>query len=45
MVGSHRKPVFTEVWVVWEQGMVDYYDNTGGLLQSTFGIDLKIPAM
>ncbi len=30
-----------EVWIIWENGRVDYYDNTGKLAQSRHGISLK----
>ncbi len=33
----------TEVWVVWENGIVDYYDHQGPLAQSGFGITLTLP--
>ncbi|MDD2724099.1 MAG: Uma2 family endonuclease [Methylovulum sp.] len=32
-----------EVWVVWENGLVDYYGKMGKLEQSGYGISLKIP--
>ncbi|MCX7096867.1 MAG: Uma2 family endonuclease [Methylococcales bacterium] len=32
----------TEVWVVWEHGKVDYYDKTGILAQSTYGVVVKL---
>jgi len=32
-----------EVWIVWENGVVDYYDKTGKLEQSTYGINVAIP--
>ena len=32
-----------EVWIVWENGIVDYYDKTGKLEQSTYGINVTIP--
>lgn len=32
-----------EVWVVWENGLVDYYGKFGKLDESSFGIHLKIP--
>lgn len=31
-----------EVWVVWENGEIDYYDKAGKLPQSAFGIEPKI---
>ncbi len=31
-----------EVWIVWENGVVDYYGKTGELEQSTYGIKLTI---
>jgi len=33
-----------EVWIVWESGIIDYYDKTGKLEQSGYGIRVKIPA-
>ena len=32
-----------EVWILWENGIVDYYDKTGKLEQSTYGINVTIP--
>jgi len=32
-----------EVWVLWENGIADYYDKTGKLEQSTYGINITIP--
>ncbi|MDP2902360.1 MAG: Uma2 family endonuclease [Methylovulum sp.] len=32
-----------EVWIVWENGIVDYYGNTGKLEQSGHGISVKLP--
>ncbi|MGR9012586.1 MAG: Uma2 family endonuclease [Gammaproteobacteria bacterium] len=32
-----------EVWVVWENGIVDYYDKTGKLELSRYGINVKLP--
>jgi Uma2 family endonuclease len=32
-----------EVWIVWENGIVDYYDKTGKLEQSIYGINVTIP--
>jgi Uma2 family endonuclease len=32
-----------EVWIVWENGIVDYYDKTGILEQSSYGINVAIP--
>lgn len=31
-----------EVWVVWENGIVDYYDETGKLEQSSYGISVNL---
>ncbi len=31
-----------EVWIVWENGVVDYYGKTGKLEQSTYGIKVTI---
>jgi Uma2 family endonuclease len=31
-----------EVWVVWEDGAVDYYGRTGKLDQSTYGLGVKL---
>lgn len=33
-----------EVWVVWENGIIDYYDHSGQLTQSNYAPDIKIPA-
>ena len=33
-----------EVSIVWENGIVDYYDKTGKLGLSSYGISLKIRA-
>lgn len=30
----------TEVWIVWESGIVDYYDKIGKLEKSTYGINI-----
>lgn len=32
-----------EVWIVWENGIIDYYGNTGKLEKSTYGINVTIP--
>ena len=32
-----------EVWIVWENGIVDYYDQTGKLKLSSYGINVTIP--
>jgi Uma2 family endonuclease len=32
-----------EVWIVWENGIVDYYDKTGKLEFSGYGVSLKMP--
>lgn len=32
-----------EVWVVWENGIVDYYNQTGKIAQSNYGINVTIP--
>lgn len=32
-----------EVWIVWENGIVDYYNATGKIAASSYGIDVKIP--
>lgn len=31
-----------EVWIVWENGLIDYYDKTGKLEQSAYGIRVKL---
>lgn len=33
-----------EVWVVWENGIIDYYDKSGQLSQSNYAPEIKIPA-
>jgi len=32
-----------EVWIVWENGVVDYYDKTGKLELSGYGVNVKLP--
>lgn len=32
-----------EVWVIWENGVIDYYDKTGKIPQSGYGFRVKIP--
>ncbi|MGZ8158402.1 MAG: Uma2 family endonuclease [Methylobacter sp.] len=32
-----------EVWIIWENGIVDYYDKTGKLEQSGYGVNVKLP--
>ena len=32
-----------EVWIVWENGIVDYYDKTGKLELSGYGVNVKLP--
>jgi hypothetical protein len=32
-----------EVWIVWENGIVDYYNATGAIAASSYGIEVKIP--
>ena len=32
-----------EVWIVWENGTVDYYGKTGKIEQSAYGINVTIP--
>ncbi|MEY3881017.1 MAG: hypothetical protein RIQ94_1813 [Pseudomonadota bacterium] len=32
----------TEAWILWENGIVDYYDKTGKLEQSTYGVSVKL---
>lgn len=32
-----------EVWIVWENGIVDYYDKTGEIEQSAYSINVTIP--
>lgn len=33
-----------EVWILWENGITEYYDMTGKIEQSSYGISVKIPA-
>jgi Uma2 family endonuclease len=33
-----------EVWVLWENGIVDYYDKTGKIELSSYGVSVKLPA-
>jgi len=33
-----------EVWIIWENGIIDYYGKTGKIEQSSYGISVKIPA-
>ncbi len=32
-----------EVWIVWENGIVDYYDKSGKIEQSSYGIKVIMP--
>ena len=32
-----------EVWIVWENGIVDYYSKTGKLELSGYGVSVKLP--
>ena len=32
-----------EVWIVWENGIVDYYDKMGELVKSGYGVSVKLP--
>ncbi|MBL6986709.1 MAG: Uma2 family endonuclease [Methylobacter sp.] len=32
-----------EVWIAWENGIVDYYNKTGKLELSRYGINVKLP--
>ena len=32
-----------EVWIVWENGIVDYYGKTGELELSSFGVSVNLP--
>lgn len=32
-----------EVWIVWENGTIDYYDNSGQLAQSAYHCKIKLP--
>ena len=32
-----------EVWIVWENGIVDYYDKTGKLECSGYGVSVVLP--
>jgi hypothetical protein len=32
-----------EVWIVWENGIVDYYDKTGKLSESGYNVSVKLP--
>jgi Uma2 family endonuclease len=34
-----------EVWIVWETGMIEYYDVSGQLEQSAFGLIIKLPKL
>lgn len=31
-----------EVWVIWENGIIDYYDKTGKLELSSYGVNIKL---
>lgn len=33
-----------EVWIVWENGIIEYYGKTGKIEQSSYGISVKIQA-
>ena len=33
-----------EVWIVWENGLIDYYAKTGQLTASNFGVIVKLPS-
>jgi hypothetical protein len=32
-----------EVWIVWGNNSVDYYNATGKITTSAYGIDVKLP--
>ena len=32
-----------EVWILWENGIIDYYDKTGKIEQSSYGIKVIMP--
>jgi Uma2 family endonuclease len=32
-----------EVWIVWENNNIDYYNATGKITSSAYGIDVKLP--
>jgi Uma2 family endonuclease len=32
-----------EVWIYWENGIVDFYNSTGQIAQSGYGITVKLP--
>ena len=34
-----------EVWIVWEQGVIEYYDVSGKLVQSAYGLNVKLPEL
>ena len=34
-----------EVWVVWESDIIEYYDVSGQLEQSAFGLIIKLPKL
>jgi Uma2 family endonuclease len=31
-----------EVWIIWENGIIDYYDKTGKLELSSYGVNIKL---
>jgi len=33
----------TEAWILWENGEIDYYDKTGKIAQSSYGISVRMP--
>ncbi|KJV05308.1 Uma2 family endonuclease [Methylocucumis oryzae] len=42
-VGYYLQAGASEVWVVWENGIVEYYDAQGLKTQSSFGVTLALP--
>lgn len=34
-----------EVWIVWENGIIDYYDKTGKLELSSYGVSVNLPVI
>jgi hypothetical protein len=32
-----------EVWIVWENGIVQYYGKTGKLEHSSYGVNVQLP--
>jgi len=44
-VGWYLQAGAKEVWIVWENGVVDYYDVSGQLSQSTYVPNVKLPKL